>query len=459
MAWLARWIGAPGSIRRRLVMSSAACCIVILLVAGIALTTFYRNVAERGFDERLQVYIRELVADLASPLDDGSSPGSLGEPRFELPLSGWYWQITRLGGERPDIRGSRSLVGGQIPSLEQLGVRTSRRGLREAYVSGPDTRTLRAMERFIDVGEDGQFLVLVAGPADEIEEEITEFRRWLALTFTLLGFALVGATLLQSAYSLKPLRRLGEAIEGVRTGEASRIDGQYPPDLAPLSAELNLLIDANHEILERARTQVGNLAHALKTPLSVIVNEAGASKTPLAGKVREQAAVMRDQVQYYLDRARAAALSGALGGATEIAPVVAAFSRIFTRIHAEKGLAFESRIAEGVKFRGEKQDLEEMLGNLIDNACKWAAATVVVSTEQEEGSTSVRLIIEDDGPGLPEGAAREALRRGRRLDESKPGSGLGLSIVGDLAKLYGGGLDLQRSALGGVRAVLTLPRV
>jgi signal transduction histidine kinase len=460
MGWPASWFGKSGSIRLRLVVSAALCCIVILLVAGVALTAFYRTVAERGFDERLQVYIKELVADLASPAEDGAAtPGSLGEPRFELPLSGWYWQITRLGGEKPEIRGSRSLVGAQLASLESQGVRLSRRALREAYVTGPDTRSLRAMERFIDVGEDGQFLVLVSGPADEIEEEITDFRRWLTFTFVLLGLALVASTLIQVAYALKPLRRLGAAIEDVRTGAAQRIDGDYPPDLATLSTELNLLIDANHEILERARTQVGNLAHALKTPLSVMVNEAGASDDPLAAKVREQTTIMRDQVQYYLDRARAAAISGALGGATDVQPVVAALKRTFEKIYADKDLVLENGVPEGARFRGEKQDLEEMLGNLVDNACKWAEARVEVSMERKEGLATFRLLIDDDGPGLPEGAARDVLRRGRRLDESKPGSGLGLSIVGDLAKLYGGGLELTRSPLGGLRAVLTLPQL
>ncbi|MGL4728646.1 MAG: ATP-binding protein [Bosea sp. (in: a-proteobacteria)] len=460
MRWPARWFGASGSIRRRLFLSSAMCCIVVLFVAGVALTAFYRTVAQRGFDERLQVYIKELVADLASPVEDGAAtPGSLGEPRFELPLSGWYWQITRLGGDKPEIRGSRSLVGGQLASLESQGIKLSRRLLREAYVTGPDTRGLRAMERFIDVGEDGQFLVLVSGPADEIEDEITEFRRWLTFTFVLLGLALVASTLFQMAYSLKPLRRLGAAIEDVRTGETQRIDGDYPPDLAPLSTELNLLIDANHEILERARTQVGNLAHALKTPLSVMINEAASQDDPLAAKVREQATVMRDQVQYYLDRARAAAVSGALGGATDVQPVVTALKRTFEKIYADKALALANEVPESARFRGEKQDLEEMLGNLVDNACKWATGHVMVSIEQEPGIATFRLIIDDDGPGLPDGTAREVLRRGRRLDESKPGSGLGLSIVGDLAKLYGGGLELTKAPMGGLRVVLTLPRV
>lgn len=451
---------AGGSIRRRMFLSAAFFCVVILLVAGVALTAVYRRATERGFDERLAVYVKELIADLAAPPEEsGTALGNLGEPRFDLPLSGWYWQITRLDGEKPEVRGSRSLVGGQLPTLTDMGVRLGRRGLREAYMTGPDSRRLRAVERLIDVGEDGRFMLLVAGPSDDIEDDIAEFKNGLTLTFVLLGLALVGSTALQMQYALVPLKRLTSAIEKVRTGRSSHIDGTYPPDLAPLSGEMNLLIDANREILDRARTQVGNLAHALKTPLSVMVNEAGSNPEPLAEKVREQAALMRDQVQYYLDRARAAAVSGALGGVTEIEPVVAALIRTFDKIYAERHIDFDDAVAEGARFRGERQDLEEMLGNLLDNACKWAASAVSVGTEAADMAGFVDILVEDDGPGLPEGAAAEVLRRGRRLDESKPGSGLGLSIVVDLAKLYGGRLSLEKSPLGGVRARLCLPSV
>jgi signal transduction histidine kinase len=247
----------------------------------------------------------------------------------------------------------------------------------------------------------------------------------------------------------------------VRTGEAPRIAGQYPPDLAPLAGELNQLIDANREILERARTQVGNLAHALKTPLSVMMNEAAAAEGQLPDIVQTQAAVMRDQVQYYLDRARAAALSGALGGVTEIAPSLDALIRTFTKISQDRDIAGSHDVPAGLRFRGERQDFEEMLGNLLDNAFKWAASTVKVSSEPQDDAAMERvaLVIDDDGPGLPDNAKVEVLKRGRRLDETTPGSGLGLSIVVDLAKLYGGELTLETSPLGGLRARLSLPSV
>ena len=451
------------SLGTRLFFSAAVCCVLILVLAGVGLTTFYRRSAERGFDERLSVYIKQLVADLAAPPEtERQTIGDLGEPRFDLPLTGWYWQITRLDGERPNVRASRSLVGGQLPKLLDQSITPNSRGLRESYVSGPDDRLLRILEREIDVGEDGRFTVAVAAPADEIEGDIRDFRFALAMTFLLLGIALVASTLVQVRFGLRPLVRLRSAVGTVRTGENPRIVGQYPPDLAPLASELNQLIDANHEILDRARTQVGNLAHALKTPLSVMMNEADTSGDgQLPQTVRAQAAIMRDQVQYYLDRARAAALSGALGGVTEIAPSLDALLRTFTKISQGKGISGSHMIAPGLRFRGEKQDLEEMLGNLLDNAFKWASSTVAVSLAGEKAPDTERiaLLIDDDGPGLPEEAMAEVLKRGRRLDETTPGSGLGLSIVVDIAKLYGGSLTLQRSPLGGLRARLELPSV
>lgn len=221
------------------------------------------------------------------------------------------------------------------------------------------------------------------------------------------------------------------------------------------------MLDVNREIVSRARAQVGNLAHALKTPLSVLLNEASVEKGPLGDKIREQTAIMRDQVQYYLDRARAAARAATIGNITEVEPVLLAFVRAFEKIYADKNLTFETAIETTLRFRGEKQDLEELVGNLIDNAGKWAAGHVRIelraAAHSETAPPQIILTVDDDGPGLPEEKRKEAMKRGRRLDETKPGSGLGLSIVIDLASLYGGGFVLEDSPLGGLRARLNLP--
>jgi signal transduction histidine kinase len=331
--------------------------------------------------------------------------------------------------------------------------------IRRGYGPAPDDRRLRMVERDIDLGEDGRFVIRVGGPADEISNAVDQFRLALLVTFGLLGLALGLTALLQIRFGLQPLVNLRAGLGAIRRGEAERIPGEYPQDIAPLASELNLLLESNREILERARTQVGNLAHALKTPLSVMMNEAESAPPDVSARIREQAVLMRDQVNYYLDRARAAALAGTLGTMTEVEPVLAALARTFSKIYRDKHLLVNVSVPTGTRFRGERQDLEEMAGNLIDNAAKWARSRIAVQAEirREGDRSSLRLLIEDDGPGLPEEARAEVLKRGRRLDETKPGSGLGLSIVSDLAALYRGSLTLEAAALGGLRAVLELP--
>jgi signal transduction histidine kinase len=269
----------------------------------------------------------------------------------------------------------------------------------------------------------------------------------------------------QVRFGLAPLKRISAGLAAIRAGRAERLEGTFPEEIAPLARETNALIDANREIVERARTHVGNLAHALKTPLSVIVNEATArGDDPLAAKVREQAAVMRDQVQHHLERARIAARATVVGTVTEVAPVVTALARSMEKIHRDRGIAIDIEMTPATKFRGEKQDLEEMVGNLVDNACKWAQSRVAIEVlaaraEAAPMGYTLRVVVDDDGPGLTP-SQRERVqvpRRGNRLDETKPGSGLGLSIVTDLAALYGGALTLGTAPIGGLRAELVLP--
>ncbi len=451
---------AGRSIAIRLAASALFWSLLILLTAGLILSALYRDTTERAFDTRLLVYATDLASDLVTQGNpDQRELGTLGDPRFDLPLSGWSWQVGQPDARPRDLRSSRSLFGAELPGLVPPGDDSRFGEIRKGYRQGPEDRMLRLVERDIDLGEDGRYVVRVAGPADEIGAEVRRFIFSLTVTFGLLGIALGLTTLLQIRFGLGPLTKLRSALSAVRRGEAERIPGDYPRDIAPLAQELNLLLDTNREILDRARTQVGNLAHALKTPLSVIVNEVGTAPDEVAARVREQARIMRDQVNYHLDRARAAALAGTLGTITEAGPVVAGLVRTFERIYRDKGAAIAAAIPAGTRFRGERQDLEEMIGNLIDNACKWAAARIEISadTVRENERAWLRILFDDDGPGLPDEARAEVLKRGQRLDETKPGSGLGLSIVRDLAALYRGTLTLERSPLGGLRAVLELP--
>ncbi len=457
----------PLSIAARLVLSAVGLSAIILLIAGVVLSTIYRRTTEFAFDERLNVYLKALVADVASFGEtDRTEPGNLGEPRFELPLSGWYWQISRIDTERDSdqaIRTSKSLFAARLPKLSDLGVKPRENGISESYADGPDNKQIRLIERLIDLGDDGRYVVAIAGDPAEVISEIRQFNLALLATFIVLGLALAAVTLAQVRFGLEPLLNLRNALGQIRRGDAQRIDGSFPPEIAPLADELNLMVDSNHEIIDRARTHVGNLAHALKTPISVLVNEADSSEGPLSDKVREQTQVMRDQVQYYLDRARAAARAAAVGSVTDVEPVVASMVRTFTKVCQSRGIIFTSEVAEGLRFRGERQDLEEMLGNLIDNAGKWAETSVHITVDKGEDIAperpSIVFFIDDDGPGLPKDKRLEATRRGRRLDETKPGSGLGLSIVVDLAQLYGGSFLFDDSPREGLRATLTLPSV
>ena len=267
----------------------------------------------------------------------------------------------------------------------------------------------------------------------------------------------------QVRFGLAPLKRITDSLAAIRSGTAERLSGKFPEEIAPLARETNALIDANKEIVERARTHVGNLAHALKTPLSVMVNEAAARRAdPFAEKVLEQADIMRDQVARHLERARLAARHTVVGSLTEVAPVAEALARTMEKIHRDRGINVEVHADAEARFRGERPDLEEMVGNLVDNACKWASSHVTVDVTREaadaaQAPSRLRIIVEDDGRGLSAAEREQVAKRGRRLDETKPGSGLGLSIVVELATLYGGELKLGTAPLGGLRAELILP--
>src|SRR5215470_6963020 len=368
------------SLATRLFLSATAWVVVILVITGFILSSVYRDATERAFDRRLNLYLGTLIAEVATPDEPPDRQfQSLGEPLFELPLSGWYWQITRTDSDKPDVRASRSLWDKKLPKLEDQGIDLTPAGIRIGYVDGPEGQSLRMVERPVDLGADGKFLVAVAGDASEIFDETRSFDYDLGGTFASLGFVLLLTTIFQVRFGLAPLKRISDAIADIRSGRAERLEGEFPVEIAPLARETNALIDANREIVERARTHVGNLAHAIKTPLSVIVNEASAhAAEPFATKILEQADVMRDQVARHLERARIAARVSIVATVTEVAPTIDALRRTMEKIHRDRAVVIEVKADPAAKFRGERQDLEEMAGNLVDNACKWAASRVFI---------------------------------------------------------------------------------
>src|ERR1700689_563456 len=342
------------SLALRLFLWATGWTVVILIIPGVALSTLYRHAVERSFDRRLDVYLRTLVADVASPEEGADKyPQSIGEPLFELPLSGWYWQVTRLDTKTPEVHSSRSLWDANLPRLPD-----------DKSAAGPEYRPghdqdLRIVERNIDLGTDGRYLIAVAGDASEIDDETRSFDGAIAITFAALTMALLLTTALQVRFGLAPLARISESLAAIRSGRAERLEGEFPVEIAPLARETNALIDANREIVERARTHVGNLAHAIKTPLSVIVNEAAAHiADPFATKVLEQADVMRDQVAHHLERARIAARLTIIGTVTEVEPAIEALRRTMEKIHRDRGIVIEVQADAQAKFRGERAHLE-----------------------------------------------------------------------------------------------------
>ncbi len=271
------------SLALRLFIWATGWTVVILIVTGIALSTLYRHAVERSFDRRLDVYLRTLVADVASPEEGADKyPQSIGEPLFELPLSGWYWQVTRLDTKTPEVHSSRSLWDSNLPRLPDADPAAGAE-YRQGYAQGPEDQDLRMVERNVDLGNDGRYLIAVAGDASEIDDETHSFDRAIGFTFAALTVALLLTTALQVRFGLAPLTRISQSLAAIRSGRAERLEGEFPVEIASLARETNALIDANREIVERARTHVGNLAHALKTPLSVHRQRGGGARQRSAG--------------------------------------------------------------------------------------------------------------------------------------------------------------------------------
>lgn len=447
------------SLRLRLLVGTLCWIAVSILAAGWGLDQLFERHITAQFNAGLQTHLDQLTAHL--DIDEQDQPQlkvPLSDPRFNKPFSGLYWQIDRLAspGRAAQIGAlrSRSLWDQtlRVPDAPQIAGRAS-----SARLSGAQGMPLGA--RVLTLSIDGQPLRLAVA-ADEalLREPIRNFRRTLWLALLLLGGGLALAALLQVLVGLAPLRGLQAALARVRRGETPRMNGRFPSELRPLVDEFNQVLTQNDALVERARTQAGNLAHALKTPLAILANAARRENpgTELGRLVAEQVELARRQVDTHLARARSAALARRSSCATPLAAVVDGLVRTLQRIHAGRPVRIDAApIDASLAFRGEAQDLQEMLGNLLDNACKWARSHIVVSADALGGQLRIR--VEDDGPGVAVAQRPAILQRGVRADERTPGSGLGLSIVSDLAQLYEGTLALDDSALGGLRVELTLP--
>jgi signal transduction histidine kinase len=457
-----------GSLRMRLLAGTLFWIAASILVAGWGLGGLFRQHVAAQFHAELRTHLDQLTAQLA--LDEQGRPQltlPLSDPRLSRPYSGYYWQVDGVG----DVAARGAAAAGLLRSRSlwdhvlAVPPDTPADGeIHEHWVVGPEGRMLGMVERSVRIDEtaDGKprtFRLIAAADESLMSEPVRRFSGVLWAALGVLGAGLVIAALVQVFVGLAPLRALRSALGKVRSGETQRLEGDFPAEITPLIEEFNSVLAQNAEVVERARTHAGNLAHALKTPLSVLANAADGKDhrdSDLARLVADQVGVARAQVDYHLARARAAASSRVPGAKAAVRPVIDGLVRTLRRIHADRRIELVvPPISGDPGFRGEAQDLQEMLGNLLDNACKWAASKVELGV-QSSGATLV-FTIDDDGAGLALSERDRVMRRGVRADERVPGSGLGLSIVDDLARLYGGRVELSDSPLGGLRATLTLP--
>ncbi|MDP2407205.1 MAG: sensor histidine kinase [Hydrogenophaga sp.] len=462
MFTLGRW---TSSLRFRLLAATLAALALALLLAGVWLSGLFREHVMRQFEAALTLQLDQLTTQLeldasGQPVID---PQQLSDPRWRTPYSGLYWQLDQVSGDgaiRSGVLRSRSLWDTTLP----LSADALANGAVHVHEGrGPQGAAVLMLERSVALGEQPgvRWRLIVAAETRQALEAVDRFTGVLSISLLVLGTLLALAALAQVAVGLSPLRGLQHALVQVREGRSARLQGRFPSEVQPLIDDFNGVLDRNAEVVARARTQAGNLAHALKTPLAVLQQAAAQTAQPVAAPdlarlVQEQVASAQRHIGWHLAHARVAAAERLPGQRTAVAPVVLGLVRVMQRVHAERHIGIDASDLPGtLAFAGEEQDLQEMLGNLIDNACKWARHMVVVSASSEAGRLCLR--VEDDGPGIDDQARAAVLARGARLDQSVPGSGLGLAIVTDLARLYGGDVRLETARLGGLGVALSLP--
>lgn len=471
------------SLRLRLLLATLAGLTLALALAGLVLSNLFKDHVLQQFQASLMQQLDQVTAQLEFDAQDRPqlATTALSDPRWQHPYGGLYWQVDELSDNAQTRRGvlrSRSLWDTWL-ALEADPLADGSVHVHEA--AGPGGSPLLVIERTVRAAQVAQsrWRLIVAADLQPTTAAMANFNRVLALSLLVLLVLLLLAAWAQVGVGLKPLRTLQRGLQDVRQSRSHRLQGEFPPEVQPLVDDFNSVLDRHDALVARARTHAGNLAHALKTPLTVLGQAAaGSAEAGLARTVQEQVRGAQRQIDWHLARARMAATQGLPGQRVDLAAALAGLVRVMQRVHAERGLQIDTVLPqEPLFFAGEEQDLQEMLGNLLDNACKWARQTVrlqarrLPTSPDSAGLATARLevVIEDDGPGIAQAQRDEVTRRGVRLDESVPGTGLGLAIVKDLVALYGGTLDLgaahspvphphDGSTQGhGLRITLTLP--
>lgn len=443
-----------GSLSLRLFVLMSLWALLCVALIALVLTEAYRRNAERRFSDLVAANLYNLMGSV-EPGADGRLVGSpeLGDARYRLFGSGWYWSVEAVADSSNRIA-SQSLGGAAIEVPANLPRDESYQ--RRFALADAAGQALSAIEAEIFLGDGNDlYSFRITGNTGELDGEIASFRRVLILLLAAAGVGFVAASYLIVRVGLGPISEATRRLADIRDGRAERLEGKFPDEIQPLIDETNALIAANRAVIERARTQVGNLAHSLKTPIAVLRNEAAAAPKKLRALIAEQTRTMGAQVQAYLDRARIAARVETVSARTEAIPALERLIRVVAKLNPRVDVKL---IAEGAPiFAVERQDLEEIAGNLLENAARFAGRQVSMSLFRGELPATLALVVEDDGPGMSPRQCAQAMKRGVRLDEAEPGSGLGLSIVNDIVTEYKGSFALERSPLGGLKAAVTLP--
>jgi signal transduction histidine kinase len=451
------------SLSRRLLAAAGAFIAAALIIAGVLIGFVLHRFVQGQIDQRLDTQIVFLSSMLRV---DGSGriglAGNADGPPFERVRHGWYWQVA---GPNNTLR-SASLDGADL-DISGLKERDARRPPppkkdREAHEDrprpadgmGPDEDYLHYRLKSVKVGAT-DVTIVTSAPRAAVLGPLREAMTTLGISMALLGLALVLAMVLQIRLGLRPLERLHQALTDVRTGHSERVPSRQPQEIRPLVDELNALLDENAANLERARRHVANLAHGLKTPLATLAVAASVDGPRGSAQLQQLVAQMERRIRHHLGRARVAALKGPVRVMTRVASRLRDLGDVLGKIHADRSIACSMDVPDDLAVSCEPQDFDEMAGNLLDNAFMWARTSVMVRASRSDATVSI--VIEDDGPGLTPAQRSQVLRPGERLDETAPGFGFGLSIVSELAELYGGSIALGETPLGALRATLHLP--
>ena len=445
----------------RLFGGTALWIALALGLTTLALDGLFKDQATRQFEQQLQSYLYQIVAAFDVDAQGDSFMQTAGaDPRFNRPESGLYWQINDESGTV--LLKSRSLWDTKL-NVASDSLKSG--DIHFHALNGPASQALIVAEQHVafSASEGKRFRVIVGSDTQALTRAIQTWQRSLWLFVGILFLSLLVAASAQVAFGLLPLRQLQRSLKALREGDGTRIVGAFPTELKPLIEDFNAVIGTNEKIIERARNQAGDLAHSIKTPISVMSNALRLEQSrnhhdpALVASLQEQLQQLQQQVQWRLKRARIAASAGVPHAHTAVKTTVEQLTRVMKKVHAEKSIQVTiSDIPADLYFAGELQDLQEILGNLLDNAYKWATRTIAVNSTYADGK--LRFTIQDDGPGcLNLTESTQAPPRGQRADESIPGSGLGLSIARDLVGLYGGELLFQAVSPNGLRITLTLP--